>query len=167
MAGINSNLPSLINVENVAAGRFATDTQGWPVVMSQPAYVNGRLYHRGDVVGFYDSAGDQLFTPAGPVVSAREMRVLLGTVIHDPRHVVRMQAEADAARRRAEARSDFSAIIASHNALMEEIARPVRPFRWPSWLVWLFTRPAPLPVLAPRRTSVITRHGFGGAGARA
>lgn len=157
MAVRNTNLPSLIDV--------AHDD---PVVLAAAAHINGRRYERGEIVGIYDAVGDQFFTPAGPVVSAQQMRVLLGTVIHDPRHVVRMQAEADAARQKAEVRDVLKEMRASHTALMTGIASPERrPFTWPAWLAWLFTRPAPLPVLAPRRTSVITRHGFGGAGARA
>jgi len=154
---MNNSLPSLIDVEHDR-----------PLVLSKPAYINGQLYQPGEIVGIYDAAGDKFFTPAGPDLSAREMRMQIGMVIRDPRHVAQMQAEADTARRRAEVRSDVSAMIATHNALMEEIARPVCPrLSWPSWLVWLFTLPAPLPVLKSSRTSVIARHGFGGAGARA
>lgn len=157
MAVRNSNLPSLIDV--------AHDD---PVVLAAAAYINGRRYERGEIVGIYDASGDQFFTPTGPVLSAREMRMQIGMVLHDPRHVMRMQAEAEAARQKAEVRDVLKEMRASHTALMTEIASPERrPFTWPAWLVWLFTRPAPLPVLAPRRTSVITRHGFGGAGARA
>lgn len=158
MAVRNSNLPSLIDV--------AHDR---PLVLSKPAYINGQLYQPGEVVGIYDAAGDQFFVPSGPVVSAREMRVLLGTVIHDPRHVVRMETARQAAVDQAELKANLLAMRESFSEVISAVEAKTgrRSFAWPRWLVWLFTRPAPLPVLAPRRTSVIARHGFGGAGARA